>query len=398
MSGGCEPAAVTQDKSRDSIHHDEDLLPRFTLKKQQQGLAAVAGQPQWQLDTTTTQAARGPLWRRLTQRPVAVVLLVLAIVLSGLSVCSPDKLRSLAPGYMIDHYAPPFLQGTASTTMKHDGHVMEEELVLEKQGKQQTEKGPAGGFPEHRRTRDAILRPRLIADLPAHYLPGFPVDSSATGNDGGDTDSSPEGGDRFSTTSTTAATNPRKPGHQNKPRVIVVGDVHGELEVLQNLLRKVGYTPRAQGGRDHVILAGDIVNKGPDSPGVLALAMREGFSGVRGNHDDKLLKLFEEHVGEYEAIEGAAGEKESETEEEDTESQEGEGSDADADDDEQRLVDGFDNIHLTEQVRLGADAHRGTKHNDNSGEKHKKKKNKEDKNKKKDKKDKKKKHRKHISH
>ena len=37
---------------------------------------------------------------------------------------------------------------------------------------------------------------------------------------------------------------------------------------------------------DLLLSVGDLVNKGPDSPAVLALALREGMQAVRGNHDD----------------------------------------------------------------------------------------------------------------
>ena len=47
-------------------------------------------------------------------------------------------------------------------------------------------------------------------------------------------------------------------------RVIVIGDVHGCLRELDNLLDKVDY----QQGHDTLVLAGDLVDKGPDSVGV----------------------------------------------------------------------------------------------------------------------------------
>ena len=47
---------------------------------------------------------------------------------------------------------------------------------------------------------------------------------------------------------------------QTKARVICVGDVHGCLEELQDLLREVDYHPG-----DLVLLLGDLVAKGPHS-------------------------------------------------------------------------------------------------------------------------------------
>lgn len=83
-------------------------------------------------------------------------------------------------------------------------------------------------------------------------------------------------------------------------RLIIVGDVHGHLKSLEALLRKAEFS-RARG--DTVILAGDLVNKGPDSAGVVALAMRIGAFGVRGNHEDRVLSAWEH----YEAKRRKAG-------------------------------------------------------------------------------------------
>lgn len=74
-------------------------------------------------------------------------------------------------------------------------------------------------------------------------------------------------------------------------RLIVIGDVHGHLKALEELLKKAEFS--ASRG-DTVIFAGDMVNKGPDSAGVIELAMRIGAFGVRGNHDDHLLRVWEE--------------------------------------------------------------------------------------------------------
>ncbi|KAF1972318.1 Metallo-dependent phosphatase [Bimuria novae-zelandiae CBS 107.79] len=73
-------------------------------------------------------------------------------------------------------------------------------------------------------------------------------------------------------------------------RLVVVGDVHGCKEELEELLKKVGF----RDDKDHLILTGDIVAKGPDSPGVVTLASRIGASCVRGNHEDKILLSIEE--------------------------------------------------------------------------------------------------------
>ena len=70
-------------------------------------------------------------------------------------------------------------------------------------------------------------------------------------------------------------------------RTIVVGDVHGCLDELQALLRECGV---ARGER--VVLAGDLVAKGPDSRGVVRLVRETGALAVLGNHDDYCLDVW----------------------------------------------------------------------------------------------------------
>ena len=63
-------------------------------------------------------------------------------------------------------------------------------------------------------------------------------------------------------------------------RTIVVGDVHGCAEELKLLLRKCGYSKG-----ERVVLAGDLVAKGPDSQAVVQFAREHGILAVLGNHD-----------------------------------------------------------------------------------------------------------------
>ncbi len=86
----------------------------------------------------------------------------------------------------------------------------------------------------------------------------------------------------------------------------VFGDVHGCVGELELLLTKLGYDlrrddrDRAVGGRHPAgrtaIFVGDLVDRGPDTPGVLRLVLgmvRDGDAlCVPGNHDDKLLRAL----------------------------------------------------------------------------------------------------------
>ena len=67
---------------------------------------------------------------------------------------------------------------------------------------------------------------------------------------------------------------------------IVIGDLHGCADEFQALLRACGYV-----AGDQVVLVGDLVAKGPDSRGVLAIARECGARSVLGNHDAKVLRL-----------------------------------------------------------------------------------------------------------
>ncbi|KAI1378951.1 Metallo-dependent phosphatase [Hypoxylon crocopeplum] len=82
---------------------------------------------------------------------------------------------------------------------------------------------------------------------------------------------------------------PKPGGGPDSHRLIVIGDVHGQLEALNALLAKVGYSG-ARG--DEVIFTGDMINKGPNSAGVVDRAMAIGARGVRGNHEDRVLRAW----------------------------------------------------------------------------------------------------------
>jgi len=64
-------------------------------------------------------------------------------------------------------------------------------------------------------------------------------------------------------------------------RRIFVGDIQGCREPLVRLLDAVGFAR----GSDRLLPVGDLVNKGPDSPGTLDLLMELGAEPVLGNHD-----------------------------------------------------------------------------------------------------------------
>lgn len=75
------------------------------------------------------------------------------------------------------------------------------------------------------------------------------------------------------------------PTFENGRRLVIIGDIHGMDAMLETLLQKVDFDTK----RDHLIATGDMINKGPDSPGVISRLMRLKASAVRGNHEDRIL-------------------------------------------------------------------------------------------------------------
>jgi len=75
----------------------------------------------------------------------------------------------------------------------------------------------------------------------------------------------------------------------------IVGDVHGELEVLRDLMNRLGYDSAGEhpGGRRLVFL-GDLCDRGPDSPGVIELVRsmieRDRARCILGNHELNVLR------------------------------------------------------------------------------------------------------------
>ena len=69
-------------------------------------------------------------------------------------------------------------------------------------------------------------------------------------------------------------------------RIIAIGDVHGCRDELAALLDRV--RPTAD---DQIILLGDLVNRGPDTPGVIDLARQHGAISLLGNHELRLLQF-----------------------------------------------------------------------------------------------------------
>src|SRR6185436_5882892 len=70
-------------------------------------------------------------------------------------------------------------------------------------------------------------------------------------------------------------------------RTLIVGDVHGCAAELGSLLESL-----APGADDQVLFVGDLVARGPDSRGVLALYRAVRGRSVLGNHEARLARAL----------------------------------------------------------------------------------------------------------
>ena len=72
-------------------------------------------------------------------------------------------------------------------------------------------------------------------------------------------------------------------------RTLVVGDIHGCLNELDELLEQAAIT-----ASDRVVFVGDVIGRGPDSLGVLNRSLSLNATSVRGNHEHALLQLAQD--------------------------------------------------------------------------------------------------------
>ena len=82
-------------------------------------------------------------------------------------------------------------------------------------------------------------------------------------------------------------------------RVYAIGDVHGRLDLLDNLLDRVHADNAGRRATDtHVLLLGDLIDRGPESAGVVRRVMAgdarfASLGALKGNHEASLLSVLE---------------------------------------------------------------------------------------------------------
>lgn len=82
-----------------------------------------------------------------------------------------------------------------------------------------------------------------------------------------------------------------------KKRTMVVGDIHGCLEEFDELLKKIEY----KSNEDRLIVVGDLIDRGPDSVGVVRRCRELNLEVTMGNHEYKFLKWWKgnKHYDSY---------------------------------------------------------------------------------------------------
>lgn len=82
-------------------------------------------------------------------------------------------------------------------------------------------------------------------------------------------------------------------------RVYAIGDVHGRLDLFEALIAAIEADDAARGPSDTlIVLLGDLVDRGPDSAGVVAaaraLAERREVRALMGNHEEMFLRALDD--------------------------------------------------------------------------------------------------------
>jgi diadenosine tetraphosphatase ApaH/serine/threonine PP2A family protein phosphatase len=70
-------------------------------------------------------------------------------------------------------------------------------------------------------------------------------------------------------------------------RVAAFGDVHGRLDLLIELYKKLEWE-----SLDEIRHSGDLIDRGPDSSGVVSFCREKGIAGVMGNHESTMLERY----------------------------------------------------------------------------------------------------------
>jgi serine/threonine protein phosphatase 1 len=89
------------------------------------------------------------------------------------------------------------------------------------------------------------------------------------------------------------------PATDKGERIYAIGDVHGRLDLLTMMFDRIGAHTgaRAPARSTHVVMIGDLIDRGPDSAGVLRYLFRlqarsSTLLVLRGNHEELMLRAL----------------------------------------------------------------------------------------------------------
>lgn len=106
----------------------------------------------------------------------------------------------------------------------------------------------------------------------------------------------------------------RLPEGARNYRAYVIGDVHGKLDLLNELLGKIHRDlERLPAKRAILVFVGDLIDRGPDSAGVIELLRTYRRPGVKtifllGNHEEVMLRILDgdaSHISQWLKFGGA---------------------------------------------------------------------------------------------
>ena len=92
---------------------------------------------------------------------------------------------------------------------------------------------------------------------------------------------------------------PARPSVPAGERVYAIGDIHGRLDLFEQLIAAIEADDAGRApAKSTVVLLGDLVDRGPDSAGVIAAARawggRRTVRVLAGNHEEMFLASFED--------------------------------------------------------------------------------------------------------
>lgn len=95
---------------------------------------------------------------------------------------------------------------------------------------------------------------------------------------------------------TKTTTTPAEPSVGEGQRFYAIGDIHGRLDLLDQLLDRIAADSKARSEAEwHLILLGDLVDRGPESAGVVRRAMELAAADtnirfIKGNHEEVFIE------------------------------------------------------------------------------------------------------------